>query len=315
MTLEDQLMDDMRRGIDVDIERALLIVSGCDTEEKIAEYRKKIDEIEKDFKAYNGIFPFFERRKKKVIARNLHEYFWGAKPKRYNGNFLLTDVIDAQLSPEPNPVGNCLGLTSLYTVIGLRQGLDINVLALTNHVASIVKAGKENIAVENVKPDGFGKKEIIPDPGHAFVGIYSLKSLITMALINKGVDKEIIKKDLMGAFADHSMAIEINPKLPNAYNSRALALESMGSTLMAMEDYARAIELCPKYAMPYKNRAELKLNLKDMCGAIEDLNEALAINPKFADAYRVRGRIRYKLRDVKGAEEDFEMFSRLRKTR
>jgi tetratricopeptide (TPR) repeat protein len=224
---------------------------------------------------------------------------------------MLTDVIDAQLSPEPNPVGNCLGLTSLYTVIGMRQGLDINAIVITNHVASIVNAGKEKIAVENIHAEGFGIKYIIPDAGHDFVGIRGLNSLVAMVLSNRGLGKEI-NGDLKGAFADYSKAIEIDISLPNMYNNRALALEAMGSTLAALEDYGDAIRVCPEYATPYKNRGELKLKLNDINGAIEDFNEAIEINPNYRDAFRRRGHAKDRLGDIEGANADYEIFLKLK---
>ena len=52
MTLEDRLFEDIRAGKEVEIERALLIVTGCGTEKKIAEYQDKIQRLSDRFDAY-----------------------------------------------------------------------------------------------------------------------------------------------------------------------------------------------------------------------------------------------------------------------
>jgi hypothetical protein len=94
------------------------------TDGEIETYTQKLDQI------YNG---FIEKLKSKSplilstlreymaasMAKSLFEYLWNTKPRRCDGNFLLTDVIDAQLDPEVNrKVGSCVGLTALFTVLG-----------------------------------------------------------------------------------------------------------------------------------------------------------------------------------------------------
>ena len=49
-TLEDRLMEDIKEGKEVDAERAILIFSGVHDEEKIAEYKGKLEQIAKEWK-------------------------------------------------------------------------------------------------------------------------------------------------------------------------------------------------------------------------------------------------------------------------
>ncbi len=309
MTLEDQLMVDIRNGREIEIERALLIVSGCDTEEKIAEYKAKLGEMEKDFKAYNGIFPFFGRRKNKIIARNLHDYFWSTTPRRCNDNGVITYAIDAQLSPETASVGNCIGLKSLYTAVGLRLGLNIRAFIATDHIASIVNAGGEKIAIEHTSPNGFGRIAA-KENGHAWVGERGLQSLIAVMLVNRG-NKKLKAGDLKGAFADASSAIDIDPSLPTGHYNRGLILERMGARLAAQEDYGNAIRLCPQFAAPLNKRGRLKIQLNDFEGAIEDLNCALSVYPENKEAFYDRAFAKKKLGDMEGAIADYNAYLRL----
>src|SRR3989338_4562492 len=122
LSLEEKLFQDFRSGVEVCLEDALLIASGVDSEEKLVEYKKKLGFIEADFVKKKG-----KRDDAFLLARDLFNYFLETKPERYNGNFLLTDVIDAQLNPDAKGVGNCVGLTSLYSVVGSRLGLELKV--------------------------------------------------------------------------------------------------------------------------------------------------------------------------------------------
>ena len=102
MDFEEKLIQDIRAGKSVSLERGLLIISGLKTEGEIETYTEKLDQI------YNL---FIEKLTSKSpvslstlrdymaasMAKSLFEYLWNTKPKRCDGNFLLTDVIDAKM--------------------------------------------------------------------------------------------------------------------------------------------------------------------------------------------------------------------------
>ena len=91
MTLEDRLLDDIRAGKQVDIERALLIVSGCDTEEKIAEYKTKISLLERRL---DECAPTAGNARQ--IITSIHNLFWqGEGPYLKARKFEVPDAIDA----------------------------------------------------------------------------------------------------------------------------------------------------------------------------------------------------------------------------
>jgi hypothetical protein len=84
------------------------------------------------------------------------------KKKRYNANVALSEVIDAQQDPDSNrEVGNCVGLTALYSVLALRGGLEVTLMyrvaqkGQSGHVLSRVRAAERYWDVENTSATGF----------------------------------------------------------------------------------------------------------------------------------------------------------------
>ena len=53
-------------------------------------------------------------------------------------------------------------------------------------------------------------------------------------------------------------AIQMNPGLASAYNSRGLIKYNKGDHAGALPDYDKAIELDPQFAVAYVNRGEVK---------------------------------------------------------
>ena len=90
------------------------------------------------------------------------------------------------------------------------------------------------------------------------------------------------KGDYDRAIADHTRAIELDPKYVSAYNNRGFAYGSKGDYNRAIADYTRAIELDPNYALAYDNRgATYKYNVKgDYDRAIADFTKAIELDPK-----------------------------------
>jgi tetratricopeptide (TPR) repeat protein len=87
----------------------------------------------------------------------------------------------------------------------------------------------------------------------------------------------------------YSRAIELNPKLANAYNNRGVAYYHLGNHQQAIRDYDKAIELNPKGANAYNNRGAAYNRLGNYQQAIRDFDKAIELNPKGALAYVNRG--------------------------
>jgi tetratricopeptide (TPR) repeat protein len=305
--LENKLIQDIKAGNSVSLERGLLIISGLQTEGEIETYTQKLDQI------YHG---FIERvasksplslestrtYMKRSTAEWLFEYLWSTKPKRCNGNFLLTDVVDAQLNPDIHQtVGSCVGLTSLYTVLGLREGLNLSILVSGNHIVNLLRIDSAHSCnIDNTDPLGFDcqmKEEEFLE--------YPPVKLIANVLNSRGMVWERAD-NLKKAGEDYEKAIEVNPDYANAFNNRGNIKSKQGDYVGAIEDYGRAIGLNGLFFEAHCNRGIAKENLGDFSGALEDFDRAIELNSEYGDAYFRRGGVRERLGDYPGALSDFD---------
>jgi tetratricopeptide (TPR) repeat protein len=305
--LENKLIQDIKAGNNVSLERGLLIISGLQTEGEIETYSQKLDRI------YNG---FIERLRSKSplslastrnymtrsMAKWLFEYLWNTKPRRCNSNFLLMDVIDAQLSPDRNQkVGSCVGLTSLYTVLGLREGLNLTILISESHILNRLRIDSTaGCDIDNTDPLGFDcsiKEEEFLE--------YPPIKLVANVLNSRGMAWERAD-NLEKAGEDYEKAIEINPDYANAYNNRGNIKSKQGDYAGAIEDYSRAIGLNSSFVEAHCNRGIARENLGDLARAIEDFNRAIELDSDHGDAYFRRGNLKERLGDYTGALSDFD---------
>jgi tetratricopeptide (TPR) repeat protein len=89
--------------------------------------------------------------------------------------------------------------------------------------------------------------------------------------------------------ADETRAIELNPRLADAYVNRAIAYSYKGDHDQAIEDDTRAIELNPQLDVAYMNRGFDYGQKGDYDRAIADETRAIELNPQDAEAYVSRG--------------------------
>ena len=306
MDFEEKLIQDIKTGNSVSLERGLLIISGLKTEGEIEAYTQKLDQI------YNG---FIEKLTSKSpvslstlrdymaasMAKSLLEYLWNTKPRRCDGNFLLTDVIDAQLDPDVNQkVGSCVGLTALFTVLGLREGLNLTILVSDSHMVNRLRVDDTIYNVDNTDSLGFDysidEKDFLEYPSIM---------ILANVLNSRGMDQEG-RENFEQAGADYNKAIEINPEYANAYNNRGNIKAKQADYNGAIEDYNRAIELNSQFVEAYCNRGITKENLGDHYEAMEDFDRAIELNSEYIDGYLRRGILKQDSGDYAGAIRDFD---------
>jgi len=121
---------------------------------------------------------------------------------------------------------------------------------------------------------------------------------------NRGYAKNV-KGDLDGAIADYTRVIEINPKLSYSYCIRGNAKRAKGDLDGAIADFTRDIEINPKSLESYSNRGYAKQAKGDLDGAIADYNQTIEINPKYSMAYYGRGNVKKAKGDLDGAMADY----------
>ncbi len=269
--LETLVIEGLKNG-DCSIERALLVVSGLD-ERGIRNYQQKLDSIQDDFERWHSEIP--ER------ARALFDYLWETKPNRYSDDFLLANVIDNHLADDKHAkVGNCLGLTSLYTVLGTRLGLEMAVLFDEEHILSLLSYHGQEIVIENTKNIGFDCN--LKERQRFQKG--DLKILVSYAFSSRGNAKQNLG-DLKGVIQDHNKALELKPDYAYAFSNRGVAKADLGNLKGAIKDYNKAIELKPDDAFAFYNRGLAKYCLGDLEGAKRDSERAHELNPTLCKHY------------------------------
>ena len=283
MDHEETILRDIKDGTAVSLERALLVLSGLKTDEEIRSYQLKIDDIygrflkkcdNKSLSDQSKPPPYLHR----PIAKCLFEYLWNSKPKRFGESFLLTDVVDAQLDSDVNHlVGTCVGLTSLYSVLGLRAGLNLSLLVALDHLLSRLRVGQQTIDIDHTDPQGFDCRN-----GEGFRE-FPLLTLTANVLNSRGLRNERSGK-FAAAKADYQKAILVNPEYANAYNNRGNMRFWDEDIEGAIADYTEAIRLDPGFCEAYCNRGMAKQRLGRYDEARQDYNMAMSTNSEYGDA-------------------------------
>lgn len=267
----------------VSIEELLLVLSGIKTDEGVRFYQKKIDLIFDRFLGkcagknltFQSKPPLYLHQE---VAGFLFEYLWTSKPRRFGENFLLTQVIDAQLnSGLHHSVGTCVGLTSLYSVLGLRAGLRLTLLVNSDHLLSRLRVGERTIDIDHTDPQGFDCKNC-----QDFLE-WPLSMLAASVLNSRGLENEMNGK-FIAAKSDYEKAILFNPKYANAFNNRGNMKAWEGDIEGAIADYSEAIRINPDFCEAYCNRGMANQKAGRYDEARMDYNAAMRLNSNYSDA-------------------------------
>ena len=122
---------------------------------------------------------------------------------------------------------------------------------------------------------------------------------------NRAISKEFLG-DFLGAIADYSKAIELNPNpWEKSFFWRGYLHEKNENYDRAISDYSSAIKINPEYEKAYFFRGYLRYILEDYKGSIEDYSKVIELNPNNEDAYSGRGASKNQLKDFDSAIKDF----------
>lgn len=116
----------------------------------------------------------------------------------------------------------------------------------------------------------------------------NLDPKLTNAYFNRALAHKQ-KGDLDRAIADYSKVIDLEPNDAGAYNGRGNTYGSKGDADRAIADLSRAIDLDPKFALAYTNRGIAMTAKGDLDLAIADFSKSIEFDPKFALAYKCLG--------------------------
>lgn len=218
----------------IDLAQGALIASGVNNERALAQYLAQIEQLCLQIGAEAISHHGGDLEK----AKRIFDWLWRAKPRRYQyqGNFKLTDVLDAQLG-EKDEIGNCLGLTLLYNVLGQRFGLKVragqleDALGLGPHVFTVLYVAGSSIDVENVFPHGFDYRGHLDNPQRQEWGDREL-----IADIYHSVGNDLFASGkLERSIESYDRALMLHPGCSRAHLNKGIALVELGMVEEATE--------------------------------------------------------------------------------
>ena len=113
--------------------------------------------------------------------------------------------------------------------------------------------------------------------------------------------------DLLGADADFSTAVTLNPVFTGAFYYRAITRTRLGNYDDALNDFQQAIELRPDLPDPYYSRGVTRLLNQQFEEAISDFNKYIRYEKRHVPAYLNRGTSYLYMRDTANAYENFNL--------
>lgn len=274
------------------LEKKLLIASGIENEREIQDYVDKIGALVNQFGEYKDKFSTKVKRKltshssNYLLAKELFNFLNSQKPRRYNSSTELSEVIDRQMSPDRNHrVGNCAGLTSLFTVLGNRLDLDLSIGLIQHgdngelHVRSILDNNGREIQIENTSKRGFDYPRLKYDDK------CSAETLVPITY-NLRATRQMEKGNLGEAVPLLTRAVQEYPEFDISYLN-------LGSLLCKIPLPApdKAIPLFKK-AIQLRKSEEAHFGLASAYGmvgqtqlALDNFGEVLQINRKHLETY------------------------------
>lgn len=120
-----------------------------------------------------------------------------------------------------------------------------------------------------------------------------------LAYYRRGIAKSLLE-DFRGAIIDFNKSIELDPQNDAGYYNRGIIKDNLKDYIGAIADFTKTIELNPQHDSAYNNRGFVKDELKNYSEAIQDYNKAIELNPKNFSAYRNRGIDKFTLGDKDG---------------
>lgn len=113
--------------------------------------------------------------------------------------------------------------------------------------------------------------------------------------------------DLLGADADFSRAVELNPVFTGAFYYRAITRSRLGNYDDALNDFQQAIELRPDLPDPYYSRGVTRLLNQQFEDAIADFDKFIRFEKRHVAAYINRGTSYLYLNDTTKAYENYNL--------
>ncbi len=124
-------------------------------------------------------------------------------------------------------------------------------------------------------------------------------------------NESVAHNDYAAAIRHFNRAIQLDPRMANAWFSRGWAYGQSGDPEQEISDLSQCIRLEPNYAEAYCNRGAAHAKLGRWQPAIADLNTALKLDPNLGVAWSTRGWVRFERGEHKEAVADYTQALRL----
>jgi serine/threonine-protein kinase len=138
----------------------------------------------------------------------------------------------------------------------------------------------------------------------SFNGHSQTKDRKAKAYYDDGCEK-VLEKDLTGAIADFSKAIQLDTGFIQAYENRGVAKFYLDDNRGAIDDYTKALAINPNDYNTYGRRGWAHFHLLEYHEAIADFTKALEGNKNSVTFNFIRGQSEYHIKDYLGAISDF----------
>lgn len=123
--------------------------------------------------------------------------------------------------------------------------------------------------------------------------------------------KKYQNKDVAGALADYSRAIQVNPNSEEAFYERGRIYNEQKKYLEAIHDFTKVVTINPKHHRAYYLRGYTQFLTGKYRDAVSDFNFSIELYENSALAFWYRAEAKVKLGDIAGACEDWDKAYRL----
>jgi len=269
--------------------RSLLIASGISSKDGVDGYMGALEDIREDFKRKRD--PLYEEFCDIGKAETLHDYLWDGygkeKERGESGQINFATAVYRQ-SEGLMGVGNCAGLTVLYGVLAMAEGIDFylsssddviqtndGIMRDISHVMGrVVCENAGDVDVECTSPVGFGhspsQKFSISNPSDLISNLYSNRAGLDLLV----GDYEDGAKNFMKALLF----------TPDHFYSRlglGLCIASSGNYEAGFKWVGRAFKKNGESSIGYGTRAWIHEMMGNYEAAEADLIKAVDINPMY----------------------------------
>ncbi len=296
-TLELRLVEDIEAGKEVDLERAALIASGITDEVGIDSYTRKLDKIQAEYRDALDLDHLLVPHTDLDLIVKMYTFLTSNRI-HFNEDSSLHQAIDAYTSEkDEDRTWNCIGASSLFTLLTLREGISLNLVtdigSFDSHVYCRFK--EQNNAydieltrlIEVVKSDGTKPQEL---PTESLIYL----NFLNRADIIREHAEEIDSEDqLKEAIEVYTLAIKSNPEIASsAYVNRGVAKIHLAHIndgpisldLEAEQDFKKALDINLQDTTALMNLAYLSDARDESDQAQEYCQRAIAIDPNYEPA-------------------------------